>query len=342
MAIKMPIGQFVSELNAAYARRDGYIMGAYGQNPRTGKLDLNDTSVSSSWKENGYYFTQYSGSQKTQALKWRKNCTRVWDCNGLAEGIYQMFSGVSINTRARNNYSEWCSPKGSGTIPAKYRVPGAAVFKKSTYIHHVGYLVAPVKANNPSGDWYIIEAKGVMYGVVKTKLYDGGWNYWGWMTKYFDYGDTATVPTTVVESNEFEILKKGSEGSKVTTLQKNLVLLGYKLPKYGADGDFGDETAKALKAFQSDHGLEVDGEYGPLSDAAMKTALSKLSVTKKAIITGGSVYVRKSANTLATILGVVRAGTELDYMGEDSVAGWHKVVFNGKEAWVSGKYSKIG
>ena len=103
MAKRMPTKLFVKELEAALNRGDGYIMASYEQNPRTGYLDLTRTDVKSAWKENGWYYTQYSGAQRTQALKWRKKCTRVWDCNGLAEGLYEIYSGVCINARARNN-----------------------------------------------------------------------------------------------------------------------------------------------------------------------------------------------------------------------------------------------
>lgn len=45
-------------------------------------------------------------------------------------------------------------------------------------------------------------------------------------------------------------------------LQKRLLSLGYKLPKWGADGGFGDETVEAVKLFQSDNGLTPDGIVG--------------------------------------------------------------------------------
>lgn len=183
MATKMPINLFVNELEAALNRKDGYIMGSRGQNPRTGNLDLNATTVKSSWKTTGWYYTQYSGSQKTKALYWREHATRVWDCNGMAEGIYELYTGTNIDSKARYNYSSWCSPKGSGLIPTEYRVPGAAVFWKGSYsyIHHVGYLYKPVVEGKPEGDWYIIEARGVNYGVVKTKLNSRKPDYWGWI-----------------------------------------------------------------------------------------------------------------------------------------------------------------
>ena len=81
----------------------------------------------------------------------------------------ETYSGTDINTKARYNYAQWCNPKGKGMIPASYRVPGAAVFwsdNTASNIHHVAYLYKPVVAGKPDGDWYIIEARGVMYGVV--------------------------------------------------------------------------------------------------------------------------------------------------------------------------------
>lgn len=183
MAVRVSAAKFVDFLFQRYAARDGYIMGATGQNPK-------------SWSKTSWWFTQYKGTQRTQALRWRDNAARVWDCNGLAEGYYKDQTGVSINTRARYNYSGWCNPKGKGTIPTDARIPGAAVFKANSVgtIHHVGYLVAPVTVGKPGGDWYIIEAKGVAYGVIRSKLSDGGWNRWGHMTKYFDYEPAVVVP----------------------------------------------------------------------------------------------------------------------------------------------------
>jgi hypothetical protein len=53
------------------------------------------------------------------------------------------------------------------------------------------------------------------------------------------------------------IPKKGDESINVKALQNRLLLLGYELPIYDADGKFGDETESAVKAWQHDH--HVDG-----------------------------------------------------------------------------------
>lgn len=61
---------------------------------------------------------------------------------------------------------------------------------------------------------------------------------------------------------ELKVLKQGSRGEQVRALQILLVGRGQKLPKYGCDGDYGDETVSAVKAFQKAKGISVDGIAG--------------------------------------------------------------------------------
>jgi N-acetyl-anhydromuramyl-L-alanine amidase AmpD len=63
-------------------------------------------------------------------------------------------------------------------------------------------------------------------------------------------GGTYSAPTTTTQPTQTQVpagmLGLGSEGAKVKELQENLLKLGYKLPKWGADGDFGEETLEAV------------------------------------------------------------------------------------------------
>lgn len=328
MAKKMPSKTFVQQLAAALNRHDGYIMGATGQDPRK-------------WAVNSWWYTQYTNStQRAKALYWREHAARVWDCNGLAEGLYKDHTGVDINARARNNFAEWCGQKGTGMIPAAYRVPGAAVFwgDKASTIHHVAYLYKPVKEGKPGGDWYLIEARGVLYGVVMTKLNDRKPQFWGLMTKYFDYDSNADLPTPAPA--EPAPLQKGDKGAEVKAMQKLLLKWDAKcLPKYGADGDFGSETLAALKAYQKAIGVPVTGIY----DAATKAALEGAKPVWGGVvqISGGNCYIRTEPDVNGRILGVANAGEKLNYAGETAANGWIKVTRNGVTGWVSGKYGKV-
>lgn len=62
-------------------------------------------------------------------------------------------------------------------------------------------------------------------------------------------------------------MKKGSKGAAVTKAQQLLDLLGY--PPGPIDGEFGPKTVKAVKAFQKDYGIKVDGIVGPLTWAML-------------------------------------------------------------------------
>lgn len=80
------------------------------------------------------------------------------------------------------------------------------------------------------------------------------------------YGDASPLPTSD------GMLRLGSTGNAVKTLQTHL----NTVMKSGlvVDGQFGALTDAALRAFQSRYGLPADGIYGPQSAAMMKAALA--------------------------------------------------------------------
>ena len=135
------------------------------------------------------------------------------------------------------------------------------------------------------------------------------------------------------------------KGSDVKTLQEKLMELGYKLPKYGADGEYGGETVEAVKAFQKASGLSVDGQFGPKSLEALMDALAgdapededKPVASGEVTITGGTVNLRLGPGTQYERVAIARKGDELD---KAQTEGWIPVILGGKVVWVSGKYAK--
>lgn len=74
------------------------------------------------------------------------------------------------------------------------------------------------------------------------------------------------------------VLKQGTTGDHVERMQCALARLGYSDLSgrpVKVDGDFGQRTAEAVKAFQRAHGLQVDGVVG----AETRTALQKAERT---------------------------------------------------------------
>ena len=130
-----------------------------------------------------------------------------------------------------------------GNIPA---IRGLAV----RYDGHVGYY---------NGNGYVIEERGFNYGCVKTKLKDRPWTHWYKLPNLkYEEEKVISVTTQLGKRN----LKKGMKGTDVKELQEKLIALGYDLGKYGADGDFGAKTDAAVRAFQKDNKLTIDGIVG--------------------------------------------------------------------------------
>lgn len=63
----------------------------------------------------------------------------------------------------------------------------------------------------------------------------------------------------VVPTTEEDTMKRGDTGKRVGRVQDRLLELGFDLPVYGADEDFGAETEVAAKAFQLSRDLPQDG-----------------------------------------------------------------------------------
>ena len=145
------------------------------------------------------------------------------------------------------------------------------------------------------------------------------------------------------------LLRNGSEGSDVCALQELLLSLGYALPRYGADGHFGSETEAAVRAFQADAGLEVDGKYGEKShDALMDAAAdgeeeepSRPSGRTVVIVSdGGKVNIRVGNGLTYSRITQLAPGTTCPYVAT-AENGWHAVIIGARVGWVSGEFSRI-
>lgn len=74
------------------------------------------------------------------------------------------------------------------------------------------------------------------------------------------YDRVVTGITSAVQAEKRPTIRLGSRGTDVTYLQQRLKEKGYNVGKI--DGDFGRKTENAVKAYQKDHGLKVDGIVG--------------------------------------------------------------------------------
>ena len=148
--------------------------------------------------------------------------------------------------------------------------PGTAVFTwkpADKKYGHVGLYI---------GNGNVIEAYGTQKGVIRSKVTETRWTHWGEL-KNVDYSGAAPDPGPGPEDKP--TIKRGSSGAYVTECQQDLMRLGYDVGKTGADGKFGANTEKAVKAFQKDHdgpdgkALKVDGIVGQATWWALDAAV---------------------------------------------------------------------
>ena len=239
----------------------------------------------------------------------------------------------------------WAKSKGMewGTIDTLPEIAGLALQTDG----HVGYYV---------GNGYAVEWRGFNYGCVRTKVKERKWKYW-YKLPFIQYGAAAAdIPAPEIALGS-RLLKRGMVGSDIKALQGLLMQLGYALPKYGADAKFGAETEKALRAFQKEAGLTVDGKYGDKTHTALMDAVADddgqpetpkqpaqndptLAGTTVVIVSeGGKVNIRCGNGTEYARLSAVAPGSTFPLVAT-AQNGWHAIVVNGRVGWVSGKYGK--
>ena len=103
------------------------------------------------------------------------------------------------------------------------------------------------------------------------------------LCEYFGIPYVAPAVAPSIPTVTATILRKGSTGPEVKSLQKKLLQIGYYLGSYGADGDYGDATVTAVRKFQKDNSLAVDGKAGPNTLAAIDKVLPIVQQEQKAI-----------------------------------------------------------
>ena len=89
------------------------------------------------------------------------------------------------------------------------------------------------------------------------------------VAEYFGVGEADTPIAGNAEEKEevcnvdIKVLKKGAKGAEVKALQILLIGYGHSCGSSGADGSLGPATDKAIRAFQKEKSLTVDGICGP-------------------------------------------------------------------------------
>ena len=196
--------------------------------------------------------------------RWRNHYSKTWtreaydhataamspddyatDCQGLLDAYLTYELGEKTDVNADYNYRKWCSEKGkTSEIKRPYEI-GEAVFMANSRgkMSHVGWICG----FDADGEPLVVEARGLSYGVVITRLEARPWTHRGLMTKKFEYEEDRQMET------KFEVTKPMLRGVGVAAMQRALNANGYT-------DDNGNE-------------LVEDGKWGSKSQAAFRKLL---------------------------------------------------------------------
>ena len=265
----------------------------------------------------------------------KRNQDGVFDCSSLvarayaAQGKRWRYGGSVPRSNQEvydddfellwpETYSEIGKKLGGTDVLERANQPGDLQFlctdsgtSRTNRITHVA-MVADAKN--------IVHARGKAYGVCVNRL-----------THY------AGKVCAVARFNQAGTLRAGMKGWRTLALQQKLNALGASLE---TDGEYGNATAGAVKAFQHARYLPATGESDRATlDALGLTAADSGSGTENVVrITGDTVNVRRGPGTEYESIAIAHKGDTLPAVAAD---GWQPVLFGGEIRWVSMKYASL-
>ena len=201
----------------------------------------------------------FDGKGSCSGCKWLPDgqYTRIFDCRGFTDWCLKQV-GIDLQgegaTSQWNTESNWQAKGKIDTLPKDKLV--CLFVNKGSKMEHTG-----LGFNGETCEC----SNGVQYFETMNKK----WTNWA-LPKGLD-GD---IPV-----DHKPTLKRGSKGDYVKLAQTELMQRGYDLGKCGVDGDFGKATEKAVKAFQKDNGLKVDGIIGQTTWDALDAPVAHYTVT---------------------------------------------------------------
>jgi hypothetical protein len=144
----------------------GYAYGAVAKICTTALLKQLDKQYGAAMG-NGYYHKDgdYTKGRCGQWIgKW---CS---DCSGLIKAARKELEGVWKDVSAQGLYTQ-CKKRGA--IKDMPMIPGCTLYMYSTAKKRMGHVGVYI------GDGMVVEARGVDYGIVITRMSKRKWQYWG-------------------------------------------------------------------------------------------------------------------------------------------------------------------
>lgn len=257
----MRSNDFVSKLKSiATTQKTVYAWGMFGS-------VITKSRVDAKAKQYPYWYTDNKISTIFSPLYGSNPPVWGFDCVGLVKGVLWGWNGDANKSYGGAVYASCGVPDASADAmigkcnDISTNLSDIAVGEFLWMKGHCGIYIGDGKVVESTPKWN--------NGVQITALSARSWLKHGKLP-WVEYDKAEVVKNTV--TIELSVLRKGSKGSEVKTLQRLLKALcfnGSDGKALDIDGSFGSKTEYALRSFQQSKGLEVDGICGKNSWTAL-------------------------------------------------------------------------
>lgn len=241
----------------------------------------------------GYGLCQWSGTARTEVLAWCPEWCRTngYDANSIEGQIYSQLRFLDHELKDKTD------AKFQNTYRKITEIPDTADGAENAAAYWCMYYEIPAYRSTPHGqydkDGNPAENGGydvyTQFGIVKCpedKIGKTESEYRGYIAKTVYWPRYSGSSVQIAAANDLpiapyprptEVIKLGMKGDGVKWVQHCLfVQLKYDDGGFGVDGSFGNATDAAVRKFQTEKNLDVDGAVGPQTRAALVTAVEKV------------------------------------------------------------------
>ncbi len=206
-------------------------------------------------KDCDLFISLHSNAASSESVKYVAAMYMVDDnCGAMDEQSKQfaLLLAESVAAVMHLPYNTWTSKSSSDRDGNGYKDDYYGVLRGAHTVHTPGVIIEHgFHTNTATTKWLLNDSnlKNLAEAEAKT------------IAKWFDVEEKEEKPVTFTLT--LTELSEGAEGAQVKALQQLLMANGIKLPKYGADADFGAETKAGVIEYQRKVNLSADGIAGP-------------------------------------------------------------------------------
>lgn len=244
-----------------------------------GSVRVQTTPATLARYRQAYINRGWAGADFDAAVAGWRSTDYATDCQGLLDAYLTYVLHHKTDINADTNYRLWCNAKGPIDDITRDYVIGEAVFvsNKNSKMTHVGWICGFDSDGTP----LVVEARGLRYGVVVTRLDTRPWTHRGIMAKKFKYSEEIEM-----EKIKFEVASPMHTGAAYKAMQTALSAAGYTDgdgKTLMEDGKWGTKSQTAFTAMIADYSTHSPAGADPITADDAATVLMhgiRITITK--------------------------------------------------------------